>query len=197
MTVNCSARIKKKKVENQLFLCLVHLHLAIFRVCFFSILFSPHNFFPCVLQSSFFFFSFSFISLSMPSSLGYFILCCELGLPPHHGFCFLSQVHMAHIQIASGWARPPVCWIGQPALQTGLRRQDQQSTAGSGGAHQAAVKGGQLELTGWSWAVLRPDGKEGISGLKAISATVLSLELEFRKLHIYQHSPNPANIFCD
>lgn len=115
--------------------------LLFFRICFFSIFF-PHNFFPCVLQN------FCLRCLSMPSSLGCFMLCCELGLPPHRGFCFLSQVHVAHIQIAPGRARPPVCWTGQPALQAGLRWQDQQPAAGSGGAHQAAVKRGRCSRQG-------------------------------------------------
>ena len=137
----------------------------------------------------------------MPSSLGCFILCCELGLPPRHGFCFLSHVHMAHIQIAPGWARPPVCWTGQPALQAGLRRQDQQSAAGSGGTHQAAVKKAQLWWPGWSWEVLMLDS-QGVGGSLLLQpfpfclCQVLSPELESRKLHIHQHSPNLVSIFC-
>lgn len=153
MAVNCSTRIKKKwKISfSSAWFTFI---LLFFRICFFSIFPPPHNFFTCVLQSFF------PLSVSLCILLGYFMLCCELGLSPHHGFCFLSQVHVAHIQIAPGWAKPPVCWVGQPALQTGLWRQDQQSAAGSRGAHQAAVKRGQLEPTGWSWVILRVDSKK-------------------------------------
>ncbi|XP_037752626.1 protein RUFY3 isoform X8 [Chelonia mydas] len=44
----------------------------------------------------------------------------EQSLPPHHGFCFLSQVHVAQIQIATGRERTSVCQGGQPALQAGI-----------------------------------------------------------------------------
>lgn len=91
MAVNCSTRIKK--VENQLFLCLVHLHLAFFvvvfsfRIPFFSIFFPPISFFvSCEVPP---------LCLSVLSSLGYFILCCELVLP-HHGFCFIMSSYGSH-----------------------------------------------------------------------------------------------------
>lgn len=64
----------------------------------------------------------------------------KVGLPPHHGFCFLSQVHVAQIQIAAGGERPSVGTAGQPSLQAGVWGQNQQPPARSGRALQAAVK---------------------------------------------------------
>lgn len=179
MAVNCSTRIKKKwKITFPL----PGSPSSCFSLEFVSSPSSPHNVFPLSWKVC------CFLCLSMRSSLGCFILCCELGLPPHHGFCFLSQVHVAHIQIAPGWAMPPVCWVGQPALQARLRREDQQSAAGSRGAHQAAVTRGRLALTGWSWVIPRLDSKRRgpmIQPSPFCLCSVLSLELEFRKLHIH------------
>lgn len=165
MAVNCSTRIKKNWKINFSSAWFTFI-LLFFRICFFSIFFPP-----CIISSPVSCKAFCLVvcfslslCLSMPSSLGCFILCCKLGLPPHHGFCFLSQVHVAHIQIAPGWARPPVCRIGQPAVQAGLRGQDKQPAAGSGGAHQAAVKRGRQEPTGWLWVILQLAAREGAPG---------------------------------
>ena len=201
MAVNCSTRIKK--IGKSTF------PLPGSPSSYFSLEFvSSPSFFPHIISSRVLQ---SFLSppphptpprLSMPSSLGCFILCCKLGLPPHHGFCFLSQVHVAHIQIAPGWARPPVCWVGQPAVQAGLRRQDKQSAAGSGGAHQAAVKRGQQELTGWSWVILRLAARLGGPRIQPplfCLCNVLSLELDsesFTCINISkscQHALQPKN----
>lgn len=120
MAVNCSNRIKKK-IENQSF-CLVHLHFTFLYNVFLL---------PIVFTIPFFGFTFS---------LGFFYLLVKVGLPPHHGFCFLSQVHVAQIQIAAGGERPSVGTAGQPALQAGVWGQNQQPPARSGRALQAAVK---------------------------------------------------------
>lgn len=71
---------------------------------------------------------------------GFFNLLFKLGLPPHHGFCFLSQVHVAQIQIATGREGPSAGPAGQPSLQAGVWGQNQQPPARSGRALQAAVK---------------------------------------------------------
>lgn len=131
-----------------------------------------------------------------PCLLPWVVLFCVVNLVflPAMAFCFLSHVHMAHIQIAPGWARPPVCWTGQPALQAGLRRQDQQSAAGSGGAHQAAVKKARLWWPGRSWEVLMLDsqgvGGRGQSPAPAIS--ILSLPCPFSRTRIQKASCTPT-----
>lgn len=78
--------------------------------------------------------------LALPFHWVFFYLLVKVGLPPHHGFCFLSQVHVAQIQIAAGGERPSVGTAGQPALQAGVWGQNQQPPARSGRALQAAVK---------------------------------------------------------
>ncbi|XP_070805141.1 protein RUFY3 isoform X5 [Pituophis catenifer annectens] len=53
-------------------------------------------------------------------------------------FCFLSQVHMAHTQIAAVRAGAPVSAGGQSALQGGIWGQDQQPSSRSGATYKAA-----------------------------------------------------------
>uniref|UniRef100_A0A2D4M8D7 Uncharacterized protein n=1 Tax=Micrurus spixii TaxID=129469 RepID=A0A2D4M8D7_9SAUR len=53
-------------------------------------------------------------------------------------FCFLSQVHMAHTQIAAVQAGVPVSTGGQSALQGGIWGQDQQPSSRSGATYEAA-----------------------------------------------------------
>lgn len=80
-----------------------------------------------------------FLFLALPFHWAFYLLV-KLGLPPHHGFCFLSQVHVAQIQIATGREGPSVGPAGQPSLQAGVWGQNQQPPARSGRALQAAVK---------------------------------------------------------
>lgn len=139
-------------------------------------IFLLHHFFLCPAY-------FPSVSPYLPPWVVLFCVC-ELSLPPHRGFCFLSQVHVAHIQIAPGWARPPVCWAGQPALQTGLRRQDQQSAAGSGEAQQAAVSGAAWPA-GAVMGTADLSSKDGVRSwaILAWSCQCPLWTVELRKLH--------------
>lgn len=120
MAVNCSNRIKKKlKIRASAWFTYILLFFTMF------------SSFPSFLPSLF---------LALPFHWVFFYLLVKVGLPPHHGFCFLSQVHVAQIQIAAGGERPSVGTAGQPALQAGVWGQNQQPPARSGRALQAAVK---------------------------------------------------------
>lgn len=120
MAVNCSNRIKKKNWKSEL--------LPGSPTFYFSLKYFPPS--HCFYHPFFWLYLFT----------GFFYLLVKVGLPPHHGFCFLSQVHVAQIQIAAGGERPSVGTAGQPSLQAGVWGQNQQPPARSGRALQAAVK---------------------------------------------------------
>lgn len=192
MAVNCSTRIKK--MENQLFLCLSTFILLFFLKEFVL----PPSFFPCnfshVLQSL-------FSSLYLHAFfLGCFIFMLWTWSSPPHGFCFLSHVHMAHIQIVSGWWQWPslLNWQITPSSRTSETRSTVCSwkwrrSPGSG-EESAAL----LARCGQSTDARQPGGRGRpcSSHFHSVSAKCPSPELEFRKLHVHQHSPHLVSIFC-